>query len=130
MSHLDLRQLQQFQGLLAQREAQLHEEVRTVAGTMLAPAEVPLLEAEETVEAAEERVLSGLDHVQLLRDQEELVAIDAARHRIRDGSYGLCNVCEEPIPLARLRAMPTARLCLQHQAEWERTHPSAPSFTV
>jgi len=130
MSHLDDRQLQEFADLLARREAQLQEEVRTVEGAMIPPAEVPRREAEELVETAEERVLSGLDHVQLLRDQEELVEIDAARGRIRDGSYGLCRECEEPIPLARLRAMPTARLCLQHQAEWERTHPSAPSFTV
>ena len=130
MSHLDDRQLQEFKDLLARREAQLREEVRTVEGAMIPPAEVPRREPEETVETAEERVLSGLDHVQLLRDQEELLEIDAARGRIRGGSYGLCSECEEPIPLARLRAVPTARLCLQHQAEWERTHPSAPSFTV
>jgi len=130
MSYLDDRQLQEFKDLPAQREAQLQEEVRTVEGAMIPPAEVPRREAEETVETAEERVLSGLDHVQLLRDQEELIEIDAARGRIRDGSYGLCSECEEPIPLARLRAVPTARLCLRHQAEWERTHPSAPSFTV
>ena len=130
MSPLDDRQLQEFEDLLARREAQLRDEVRTVEGAMIPPAEVPRREAEETVETAEERVLSGLDHVQLLRDQEELLEIDAARERIRNGSYGLCSECEEPIPLARLRAVPTARLCLQHQAERERTHPSAPSFTV
>jgi len=130
MSHLDDRQLQEFEDLLARREAQLREEVRTVEGAMIPPAEVPRREAEETVETAEERVLSALDHVQLLRDQEELLEIDAARERIRNGSYGLCSECEEPIPPARLRAVPTARLCLQHQAERERTHPSAPPFTV
>jgi DnaK suppressor protein len=130
MSHLDEDQLQEFKDLLARREAQLREEVRTVESGMIPPAELPRREADETVETAEERVLSGLDHVQLLRDQEELLEIDAARERIRAGSYGLCSECEEPIPLARLRAVPTARLCLQHQAEWERTHPAAPSFTV
>ena len=79
------------------------------------------------VEAADDRVLSGLDHVQLLRDQEELVEIAAARERLRDGHYGLCSKCGKPIPLGRLRVLPTARLCLEHQAEWERTHPAAPS---
>ena len=130
MSPISKQQLQEFQDLLSRRESQLREEVRAVKESSERPAEVPAREAAEMVEAADDRVLSGLDHVQLLRDQEELVEIDAARGRIRDGSYGLCRECEEPIPLARLRAMPTARLCLQHQAEWERTHPSAPSFTV
>ena len=130
MSHLDESQLQEIGDLLDKREAQLQEEVRAVTATTTAPAEAPLPDAVEAVEAAENRVLSALDHVQILRDQEELVAIDAARRRIRDGSYGLCAECEEPIPLARLRVVPTARLCLKHQAEWEQTHPAAPPFTV
>jgi RNA polymerase-binding transcription factor DksA len=130
MNHLDDRQLDELRELLERREAQLQEEVRTVKGAMIPPADVPQVDVEDPVEAAEERVLSALDHVQLRRDQEELAEIAAARERIRDGGYGLCAECEEPIPLARLRAMPTARLCLRHQAERERTHPSAPPFTV
>ena len=43
---------------------------------------------------------------------------------------GLLSEREAQLQLARLRAMPTARLCLKHQAEWERSHPSAPPFTV
>ena len=130
MSALDDRQLQEFQDLLARREAQLREEVRAMQGTIDPPVESPRTEAQEAVESAEERVLSALDHVQLLRDQEELIEIAAALGRIRDGSFGLCGECAEPIPLARLRAMPTARLCVRHQAERERTRPSAQSFTV
>lgn len=130
MGALDDRQLQELQDLLARREVQLREEVQAMKGATTPPAEVPRQEAEEAAETAGERVLSALDHVQLLRDQEELAAIAAARGRMRDGRYGLCSECGEPIPLARLRAMPTARLCLRHQAERERTHPSAPPFTV
>lgn len=130
MSPLGKQQLQEFQDLLSRREAQLREEVRTVKETTERPAEGRSREAAEMVEAADDRVLSGLDHLQLLRDQEELVGIAAARERLRDGSYGLCSKCGRAIPLGRLRAMPTARLCLEHQAEWERTHPAAPSFTV
>jgi RNA polymerase-binding transcription factor DksA len=130
MSPLDEAQLQEIQGLLSARESQLREEVRAAEQGMNAPAQVPRSEAIEAVEAAEGRVLSALDHVQLLRDQEELAEIDAARQRIRDGSYGLCAECAEPIPTARLRALPTARLCLKHQAEWEQTHRSTPPFTV
>ena len=96
MSYLDDRQLQEFKDLLAQREAQLQEEVRTVEGAMIPPAEVPRREAEETVETAEERVLSGLDHVQLLRDQEELIEIDAARGRPRLGILASSVESDDP----------------------------------
>jgi DnaK suppressor protein len=130
MSPISKQQLQEFQDLLSRRESQLREEVRAVKESSERPAEVPAREAAELVEAADDRVLSGLDHVQLLRDQEELVEIAAARERLRDGHYGLCSKCGKPIPLGRLRVLPTARLCLEHQAEWERTHPAAPQFMV
>jgi hypothetical protein len=39
-------------------------------------------------DVGDEALLIGLDHVQLQRDQEELVNIDAARERMRAGTYG------------------------------------------
>jgi RNA polymerase-binding transcription factor DksA len=41
-----------------------------------------------------------------------LAEIDAAIARIADGSYGVCEVCGEPIPEGRLIARPTARTCV------------------
>ena len=41
--------------------------------------------------------------------------IDAALHRLRDGSYGICERCEQPIPQGRLEVLPTARLCTRCQ---------------
>lgn len=38
--------------------------------------------------------------------------IAAARGRVRAGTYGSCESCAEPIPVARLQARPTARTCL------------------
>ena len=41
----------------------------------------------------------------------------AALGRLADGSYGVCQRCESPIPIARLRAIPEARWCVtcRHQ---------------
>jgi len=38
---------------------------------------------------------------------------DAARalQHMADGAYGLCENCQQPIPLGRLRAVPDARYC-------------------
>jgi len=61
-------------------------------------------------------------NLQLLeRDENSLREIDAALERIAAGGYGICDVCEERITKARLRAMPHARTCVicQRRAESE-----------
>jgi len=48
---------------------------------------------------------------QAVRHLEE---IDAAVARVRTGTYGVCEVCGEPIPEGRLVARPTTRTCIAH----------------
>lgn len=38
--------------------------------------------------------------------------IDRALHKIDIGTYGVCEKCENPIPKARLKALPYAALCV------------------
>jgi RNA polymerase-binding transcription factor DksA len=49
----------------------------------------------------------------------KLHEIGAALSRIRDGSYGRCIDCGDPIDLLRLTAMPEAARCAQCQGEHE-----------
>jgi DnaK suppressor protein len=49
----------------------------------------------------------------------EVAEIEDALRRIVDGTYGVCDMCGEPIPAARLRAAPSARLCLPCQKKSE-----------
>jgi DnaK suppressor protein len=39
--------------------------------------------------------------------------IDRALAKIEDGTYGICERCEQQIPKERLRAIPWAALCVQ-----------------
>jgi DnaK suppressor protein len=57
-----------------------------------------------------------------LKDHErhELEEIDAAEARLDDGTFGVYAGCGGAISLARLRALPIARLCLHCQARVER----------
>lgn len=41
--------------------------------------------------------------------------IEAALGRIDDGTYGICQDCALPMPLARLEAIPQARYCVRCQ---------------
>jgi RNA polymerase-binding protein DksA len=69
------------------------------------------VEPELEEEAQEEnlsRLLAGLDD----RGNAELEAIDNALARIERGDYGRCEDCDEPIPVERLRALPTTTTCV------------------
>jgi RNA polymerase-binding transcription factor DksA len=130
MNHLTEAQLREIQALLDRREAELTAEVREPKQAAAERLDTAGRDVKDAADDADERVLTGLDHVQLQRDQEELRDIEDARERLRHGRYGLCEVCGQPIPFERLRANPTAKFCLVHQAEWERRHPAAPPFTA
>jgi DnaK suppressor protein len=47
----------------------------------------------------------------LRRDQEEALG------RIRQGTFGVCQVCKQPISKARLEAVPWTRLCVSKEGE-------------
>ena len=54
------------------------------------------------------------------RERKLLQKIEAALHRIEDGSYGYCVETDEPINLKRLEARPIASLSLDAQERHER----------
>ena len=49
-----------------------------------------------------------------------LRALREALRRLREGTYGRCGECRDPILVKRLRAMPEATLCLACQERRER----------
>jgi RNA polymerase-binding transcription factor len=50
----------------------------------------------------------------LLREaRSRLLQLDHALVRLDDGSYGLCEVCGNPIGEERLRALPGAERCIE-----------------
>ena len=53
-----------------------------------------------------------LDLAEAARDSAELAAIDTALARMALGEYGLCALCGQPVPQARLEANPHALHCI------------------
>ena len=62
----------------------------------------------------------GSDLAVLESLDQTLQQIDAALARLHAGRYGVCAVCGEAIPIARLRAVPFATQCVPCQAKRER----------
>jgi RNA polymerase-binding transcription factor DksA len=56
----------------------------------------------------------------LSADQDALYEIDAAIKRIQRGTYGICELTGQPIPKARLEAIPWTRFTVEAQAQLER----------
>ncbi len=88
----------------------------------LTEAEATGAEAEGVVELDQTRQgrLSRMDAMQAqamskatgAQRRRVLREIDLALGRVEDGTYGECLECGEPIAPGRLRANPTARLCI------------------
>lgn len=49
-----------------------------------------------------------------------LKEVDAALHRMESGTYGICDVCHDPVETERLMADPLTRLCLDHLSPREQ----------
>lgn len=59
-----------------------------------------------------------------------LAQIDLALKKMDEGTYGRCEVCEEEIKPARLRAHPFAVRCTRCQEAWERDQSRSDSGSV
>ncbi len=87
-----------------QHREQLVEPAAATGNTFIAGAEGAAADADDEREVA-----------LLSRAQQELDAVDAALQRLDSGSFGTCTRCGTRIELARLQALPEARLCLACQ---------------
>jgi len=52
-------------------------------------------------------------------ESRELQQIERAVKRLKQGTYGRCEVCDCKIPVARLNALPYSTLCIKCQREME-----------
>jgi DnaK suppressor protein len=98
--------------LLAAREEQLLAELAELTKP---PGEVGTISFGKRVG---EGTAMAVDRLAAVSAQEHLLAmldeVRRAQQRVADGSYGVCEVCGEPIPEGRLEARPWATRCVAH----------------
>jgi DnaK suppressor protein len=79
--------------------------------------------ADSTGDSADAAFESGSDEMasQLAElDARELHQIDRALHRLKQGTYGICEGCQAKIPVSRLNALPYTTFCIDCQREREK----------
>lgn len=106
-----------FRRALQQQRHALFHEVSSVENDLQELAADREPEIEEAAQGERSaRILDRLD----TRGKAELEEIDAALARIDAGVYGACVDCGEPIPIARLQALPATPFCRECAERIER----------
>ena len=82
-------------------------------------------EPDDEAALASNSMTKDLTVATLERERRTLEEIEAALERIKSGSYGLCAICGNAIPYARLQALPSARLCITCAALASHSHVNA-----
>lgn len=112
-------QTQELQRTVDQRHAALLAEITRDLGRMREDRLTDL--AGPVGDPGDESVaslISDLDQADTSRDISELRMLEAARHRIAEGRYGLCSNCGQEIGYERLRANPAAERCISSDPEF------------
>ena len=107
---------------LEQKELLLHERATYAEQAESLKAEADQLAAEmepgdiqfddESGEGATATVDRERDLALSAQARQEIEEIDYALGKLANGTYGTCESCGQPIPKARLKAIPHARLCV------------------
>lgn len=108
--------LRLHQSLLARREGLR----KALAGDLSLLEEQGGLGRGDSVDAATDTAQDEISSQLAQLESRELVQIERALKRMREGVYGRCEHCEGKIPMARLNALPYSTTCIECQRERER----------
>ena len=115
---------EEFKRLLLRRRAQLSSEVEKMAEETLRHnrqdaagylSSMPIHMDDIAIDNFEKEL--NMYFIQM--ESAEVRDMDEALARIEQGTFGTCESCDKPIPKARLRAVPHARLCIGCKREEE-----------
>ena len=90
-------------------------ERESCAAIAAAEAELEALEQREAADLEDNAARSAamtLASELVVRGRKEIEEIEAARDRFTSRTFGVCERCHVAIPLFRLRALPTTRVCV------------------
>ncbi len=98
-----------FEQLLKERKIQLEKNIASFANEQVGAQKDDLKDEGDLASASGGAVIS--DAI-IMQQKKELEEIEYAFKKIKDGTYGICEMCEDPIGIPRLKAKPFARYCI------------------
>jgi DnaK suppressor protein len=115
---LNKKELKKFQELLGEKRKAVLERARR----MLSEENMTL----DTNDLPDEMDLASSEYLQSFefrlrgREKSLLNKLDLALKKIDEGTFGVCEICEEPIGKKRLEARPETTLCIKCKEDQER----------
>ena len=116
-SHLSQAQLEKFKSLLNEKRKRLFEQAQeTLSNEMILSPD----DRFDEVDQASSEYMQAFSFRLRGRERHLMNKIELALRKIEDGSYGICEECEEPIEYKRLLARPVTTLCIDCKEEREQ----------
>ncbi|HHH37836.1 MAG TPA: RNA polymerase-binding protein DksA [Epsilonproteobacteria bacterium] len=116
---LSTTEIESFRTQLEERKAQI---VKNLNGTSLEMNGMRNLELKDEGDHASVSARTAVDSAIMEQQRKELAEIDLALDKIAQEIYGICEMCEEPIGIARLTVKPYARFCITCREITEKEH--------
>jgi len=102
-------ELDEFQNKLLDRRVQIEKNLRGTALELEGMRDLELNDEGDHAAASSEAIV---DSAILEQQRKELNEIELALGKIKDGTFGICEMCEEPIGRQRLEVKNFARYCI------------------
>jgi DnaK suppressor protein len=118
---------EELRSILEAKRAEIIREIRRARQDSVKTDRESYAEVGDLVSASVEKERAfeyGEIGVQLLRE------IDTALQKLKEGTFGICEMCTKPIGIRRLKVMPSARLCIKCKSLEEASGPGARSRSL
>ncbi len=114
---LNKKELKKFQELLEEKRKVVLERARQMLseGMVLDANDLP-----DEMDLASSEYIQSFEFRLRGREKSLLSKLDLALKKIDDGTFGICEICEEPIGKKRLEARPETSLCIKCKEDQER----------
>jgi len=103
------KELKEFEEMLTRRKEEIQKTVNDRAQEIH---ELKTADASDEADFATISTDSEIERTISTKLMNELKEIEYALFKILNGSYGICEMCEEPIGTARLKVKPQAKYCI------------------
>ena len=114
---LSKKDLKRFRDMLESKRSSVVERARkTLTEDMtLDPNDLP-----DEMDLASSESMQSFEFRLRGREKKHLAKLGLALRKIDDGTFGICDECEEPISKKRLEARPETSLCIRCKEDQER----------
>lgn len=114
---LTKKELKKFQELLQEKRDMVMERARK---TLTEDMSLDQDDLPDEMDLASSEYYQSFEFRLRGREKSHLAKLNLALRKIDNGTFGICEVCEEPIGKKRLEARPETGLCIQCKENQER----------